>query len=107
MRDACVMRVFVLECSVSCGRGARTREVACVNAEGRALAENMCGGKRPAATDVCDMGSCAKTWFFTHWSQQVSYCVYNVTYTVESQLSECLYYEIFSYPKALKSFHTK
>ena len=62
-----------LQCSADCGRGQRTREVVCVNSEDRPIAENKCSGTRPLSLEICDMGSCAKTWFYTEWSDEVSW----------------------------------
>lgn len=60
------------QCSTECGRGQRTREVQCVNFDSRPIPENKCNGTKPRATEYCDMGSCAKTWFYTEWSQECS-----------------------------------
>ncbi len=57
---------------MTCERGQRTREVVCVTAEERPIAENKCVGRRPISVDLCDMGSCAQTWFYTRWSHEVS-----------------------------------
>jgi len=61
-----------VQCSTECGRGLRTREVVCVNVDEEQIAENLCVGPKPRQTELCDMGSCARTWFYTTWSQQVS-----------------------------------
>jgi len=42
-----------------------------VNYEDKPIAENKCNGTKPKSTEICDMGSCAKTWFYTEWSDQV------------------------------------
>lgn len=60
------------QCSTECGRGQRTREVVCVNFDDKPIPENKCNGTKPKATDYCDMGSCAKTWFYTEWTEQCS-----------------------------------
>ena len=60
-----------VQCSTECGRGLRTREVVCVNVNEEQIAENLCVGPKPRQTQLCDMGSCARTWFYTTWSQQV------------------------------------
>lgn len=62
---------FFIQCSAECGRGMRTREVVCVNSEDKPLAENKCEGEKAKSSEICDMGSCAKTWFFTTWSDEV------------------------------------
>ena len=59
------------QCSADCGRGQRTREVVCMNVENKTIAENKCGGSKPRTVEICDMGSCVKTWFHTEWSEQV------------------------------------
>ena len=67
------MIVFVAssQCSVDCGRGQRSREVACIGPDGKPRAENTCIGSKPVVAEICDMGSCAKTWFHTAWDEQV------------------------------------
>lgn len=72
-----------LQCSVTCDRGQRMREVVCVTVDNIPIAENKCQGEKPIDSELCDMGSCAKTWFYTRWSEQVyihSYCIENSMY---------------------------
>ncbi|KPP68510.1 thrombospondin type-1 domain-containing protein 4-like [Scleropages formosus] len=60
-------------CSVPCGVGQRTREVRCVSNIGDFVADEECNMKlRPDDVENCDMGPCAKSWFFTEWSSQCS-----------------------------------
>ena len=66
------MLFYDFQCSVDCGRGQRTREVVCVSAIERIIPENSCKTVKPLSSEICDMGSCAKAWFYTEWSQQVS-----------------------------------
>jgi hypothetical protein len=44
-----------------------------MTAEGKVTAENKCRTSRPIATEICDMGSCVKTWFFTEWAEEVGF----------------------------------
>ncbi|KAK2168208.1 hypothetical protein LSH36_19g03030 [Paralvinella palmiformis] len=60
------------KCSSECGRGQRTRQVICVNADDQPIPENACTRTKPRASEVCDMGSCAKTWFYSEWSTECS-----------------------------------
>ncbi|CAE1298785.1 THSD4 [Acanthosepion pharaonis] len=60
------------KCSVECGLGHRKREVRCVGADDKVLTDRKCTEPKPTTSDVCDMGSCAKAWFFTEWSKECS-----------------------------------
>lgn len=60
------------KCSVECGLGLRKREVRCVGADDKVLTDRKCTEPKPTTSDVCDMGSCAKAWFFTEWSKECS-----------------------------------
>lgn len=60
------------KCTMECGLGLRTREVRCVGADEKVLTDRECHEPKPATSDVCDMGSCAKDWFFTRWSKECS-----------------------------------
>ncbi|GAB1606107.1 ADAMTS-like protein 4 isoform X1, partial [Argonauta hians] len=60
------------KCSVECGLGQRSRDVKCVSADDQVIPDFKCRNTKPAATEVCDMGSCAKSWFFTEWSKECS-----------------------------------
>ncbi|XP_005987839.2 thrombospondin type-1 domain-containing protein 4 [Latimeria chalumnae] len=60
-------------CSVPCGVGQRTRDVKCVSNLGDIVDDEECNMKlRPNDVENCDMGACAKSWFFTEWSHQCS-----------------------------------
>lgn len=77
-----------VQCSAECGRGQRTREVACLSADDRVVPENKCEGSRPKSMELCDMGSCAKTWFFSRWSDTVCKkrkATFNVLERLEAQ----------------------
>ena len=95
--------VVSLQCSVDCGRGQRTRQVLCVDANDVPLQDTLCGHlHQPRTTDVCDMGSCAKTWFFSEWSSEV--CGWNL----ESQTRHVLCYTVLhAYMYLLSSFSVR
>ncbi|KAM6940639.1 thrombospondin type-1 domain-containing protein 4 [Xenentodon cancila] len=60
-------------CSVPCGVGQRTREVACVSNQGDVDDDQECNmNLKPDAVQNCDMGVCARSWFTSLWSQQCS-----------------------------------
>uniref|UniRef100_A0A8C7G8E4 Thrombospondin type 1 domain containing 4 n=1 Tax=Oncorhynchus kisutch TaxID=8019 RepID=A0A8C7G8E4_ONCKI len=60
-------------CSVPCGVGQRTREVHCVSNVGDFVSDEECNMKlRPSDNENCDMGPCAKSWFFTDWGNKCS-----------------------------------
>uniref|UniRef100_A0AAY4CHA4 PLAC domain-containing protein n=1 Tax=Denticeps clupeoides TaxID=299321 RepID=A0AAY4CHA4_9TELE len=60
-------------CSVPCGVGQRTREVHCVSNVGDVVEDDECNMKlRPSDAENCDMGACAKSWFFTEWGGRCS-----------------------------------
>uniref|UniRef100_A0A8C7SM89 Thrombospondin type 1 domain containing 4 n=1 Tax=Oncorhynchus mykiss TaxID=8022 RepID=A0A8C7SM89_ONCMY len=60
-------------CSVPCGVGQRTREVHCVSNMGDFVSNEECNMKlRPSDNENCDMGPCAKSWFFTDWGNKCS-----------------------------------
>ncbi|XP_025077447.1 thrombospondin type-1 domain-containing protein 4-like isoform X3 [Pomacea canaliculata] len=58
------------KCSADCGLGERTRSVLCVNGDGKSVPLYHCRQQRPTATELCDMGSCAKGWYHTKWSKK-------------------------------------
>ena len=61
------------QCSAECGRGQRTRQAVCVDVNDVPLQDAKCQHLRqPRVVEVCDMGSCARTWFFTEWTPDVS-----------------------------------
>ncbi|XP_036439643.1 thrombospondin type-1 domain-containing protein 4 isoform X1 [Colossoma macropomum] len=60
-------------CSVPCGVGQRSREVVCVDNLGDVVPDEECNMPlRPQHLENCDMGVCAQSWFFTHWSDRCS-----------------------------------
>uniref|UniRef100_A0A8C8F5X6 PLAC domain-containing protein n=1 Tax=Oncorhynchus tshawytscha TaxID=74940 RepID=A0A8C8F5X6_ONCTS len=60
-------------CSVPCGVGQRTREVHCVSNMGDFVSNEECNmNLRPSDNENCDMGPCAKSWFFTDWGNKCS-----------------------------------
>lgn len=55
-----------------CGVGQRTREVHCVSNVGDIVEDEECNmNLRPRDIENCDMGPCAKSWFYTDWGEQV------------------------------------
>lgn len=66
--------LFYLQCSVPCGVGQKTRDVKCVSNIGDVVDDEECNMKlRPNDIENCDMGTCAKSWFLTEWSDRVRY----------------------------------
>jgi hypothetical protein len=64
-----------IKCQVTCGRGAKLRSVTCVNEMGLIVNDDQCYEPKPAIYEICDMGSCAKIWFYTDWSSTCNmYC---------------------------------
>ncbi|KAM3625672.1 uncharacterized protein V6R79_015909 [Siganus canaliculatus] len=60
-------------CSVPCGLGQRTREVRCVSNVGDFVPDEECNmNLRPIDVENCDMGACAKSWFYTDWGHRCS-----------------------------------
>ncbi|KAL4640258.1 thrombospondin type-1 domain-containing protein 4-like [Arapaima gigas] len=60
-------------CSVPCGVGQRTREVVCVDNLGDVVTDEECNMKlHPPDVENCDMGPCARSWFFSPWSDRCS-----------------------------------
>lgn len=60
-------------CSVPCGHGQRTREVRCVSNLGDFVPDQECNmNLRPFDVENCDMGACAKSWFYTDWGNTCS-----------------------------------
>ncbi|XP_069781968.1 thrombospondin type-1 domain-containing protein 4 isoform X2 [Narcine bancroftii] len=61
------------ECSVPCGVGQRLRDVKCIDNLGDVVDDEECNMQlKPADTENCDMGPCAKSWFHTDWSPRCS-----------------------------------
>ena len=70
---SCRLLIVVDQCSAECGRGQRTRQAVCVDVNDVPLQDAKCQHLRqPRVVEVCDMGSCARTWFFTEWTAEVS-----------------------------------
>ncbi|XP_012724136.2 thrombospondin type-1 domain-containing protein 4 isoform X1 [Fundulus heteroclitus] len=60
-------------CSVPCGLGQRSREVRCVSNVGDFVPDEECNmNLRPNDVENCDMGACAKSWFYTEWGNRCS-----------------------------------
>ncbi|XP_072236245.1 thrombospondin type-1 domain-containing protein 4-like [Leuresthes tenuis] len=60
-------------CSVPCGLGQRSREVRCVSNVGDFVPDEECNmNLRPVNVENCDMGACAKSWFYTVWGNRCS-----------------------------------
>lgn len=56
-----------------CGLGQRSREVHCVSNVGDFVPDEECNmNLRPIDVENCDMGACAKSWFYTEWGNRVS-----------------------------------
>uniref|UniRef100_A0A8C5H845 PLAC domain-containing protein n=1 Tax=Gouania willdenowi TaxID=441366 RepID=A0A8C5H845_GOUWI len=60
-------------CSVPCGLGQRSRKVLCVSNVGDFVPDEECNmNLRPSDVENCDMGACAKSWFYTEWGNRCS-----------------------------------
>ncbi|XP_078055929.1 thrombospondin type-1 domain-containing protein 4-like [Mustelus asterias] len=60
-------------CSTPCGVGQRNRVVKCVSNLSDIVDDEECNMKlRPKDIENCDMGACAKSWFFSEWSDRCS-----------------------------------
>uniref|UniRef100_A0A3B3DP07 Thrombospondin type 1 domain containing 4 n=1 Tax=Oryzias melastigma TaxID=30732 RepID=A0A3B3DP07_ORYME len=60
-------------CSMPCGLGQRSREVRCVSNVGDFVPDEECNmNLRPIDMENCDMGACAKSWFYTEWGNKCS-----------------------------------
>ncbi|KAF6726253.1 Thrombospondin type-1 domain-containing protein 4 [Oryzias melastigma] len=56
-----------------CGLGQRSREVRCVSNVGDFVPDEECNmNLRPIDMENCDMGACAKSWFYTEWGNKCS-----------------------------------
>ncbi|XP_040592449.1 A disintegrin and metalloproteinase with thrombospondin motifs 18 isoform X2 [Mesocricetus auratus] len=67
------------QCSKTCGRGVRRREVLCKNSAGETLPESLCSGSpRPEAQEGCVLGRCPKNtrlqWITSSWSECSATC---------------------------------
>lgn len=61
------------QCSVPCGVGQRSREVVCVSNQGEVEQDEECNvNLKPGTLQNCDMGTCARSWFTSLWSQRVT-----------------------------------
>ncbi|XP_062371648.1 thrombospondin type-1 domain-containing protein 4 [Sardina pilchardus] len=61
------------ECSVPCGVGQRRREVVCVSSLGDVDDDDQCNlAMKPPQLQNCDMGPCARSWYFSSWSHRCS-----------------------------------
>ncbi|XP_054635015.1 thrombospondin type-1 domain-containing protein 4 [Dunckerocampus dactyliophorus] len=60
-------------CSVPCGVGQKSRKVVCVSNQGEVEPDEECNmNLKPDALHNCDMGTCARSWFTSQWSQRCS-----------------------------------
>ncbi|KAJ8249030.1 hypothetical protein GJAV_G00230420 [Gymnothorax javanicus] len=83
-------------CSVPCGVGQKSREVRCVSNVGDFVADEECNMKlRPNDVENCDMGPCAKSWFFSDWSSQ---CSADCGMGVQTRSVLCLTNQVSSLP---------
>ena len=70
------------QCSVPCGLGQRSRDVRCVSNIGDLVPDEECNmNLQPSAAENCDMGACAKSWFYTHWGATVWQTTHTHTHT--------------------------
>ncbi|XP_036407785.1 thrombospondin type-1 domain-containing protein 4-like [Megalops cyprinoides] len=83
-------------CSVPCGVGQSVRDVKCVDNLGDVVPDEDCNMKlRPEDLRNCDMGPCARSWFFTHWSDR---CSAECGEGIRSRTVVCLMNHISSLP---------
>ncbi|KAI5623766.1 thrombospondin type-1 domain-containing protein 4-like isoform X1, partial [Silurus asotus] len=83
-------------CSMPCGVGQRTREVRCVSNVGDIVEDEECNmNLRPRDIENCDMGPCAKSWFYTEWGEQ---CSAECGFGVRSRSVVCLSNLVSSVP---------
>lgn len=92
--------LFNLECSKTCGRGVRKREVTCRRAAvAEAVPESACAGApRPDSQEGCVLGRCPKNsrlqWLITSWSE------------VGGQIHSCGVLKCSAHPPASGGLHT-
>lgn len=92
----------LLQCSVDCGIGRRTRSIRCVSEEGSVVNEKECNSRqRPQGSEECNMGPCVTNWYFTDWSHTVSNNHTNntptkCTLTESSTFPVTLFWPVFS-----------
>lgn len=60
------------DCSVLCGTGVRTRRVQCQNDAGNVTDESACSQSKPRSSRSCDLGSCARNWYYSNWNNLCS-----------------------------------
>ncbi|XP_067667285.1 A disintegrin and metalloproteinase with thrombospondin motifs 9-like [Haliotis asinina] len=58
------------KCSSRCGEGRKQRVITCTDAAGTVVTSQLCTGLKPAAQEICDMGSCGKGWYSTRWPEE-------------------------------------
>lgn len=81
-----------------CGLGQRSREVRCVSNVGDFVPDEECNmNLRPIDLENCDMGACAKSWFYTDWGNRVGDILTIRSHSnVHSELlTEMLYRSVF------------
>ena len=60
--------VLLLQCTVTCGRGHKTRQVTCVDALGHVVPDVECGDNKPKSYRKCRKGRCPR-WITKAWSK--------------------------------------
>ena len=60
--------VLLLQCTVTCGRGHKTRQVTCVDALGHVVPDVECGNNKPKSYRKCRKGRCPR-WITKAWSK--------------------------------------
>ena len=58
----------LLQCSVTCGKGKKTRTVKCVNEKGQEVNEELCKKLRPKVIRRCRAGKCPR-WRTKDWGE--------------------------------------
>jgi len=66
--------MYVVQCSVTCSRGVKTRTVACVDEDGMIVDDYHCDRKKPRELAVCRRGLCPH-WVTSRWSQVRPSCL--------------------------------
>ncbi|CAH3143374.1 unnamed protein product [Porites evermanni] len=61
-------------CSLTCGKGIRTRSIRCQVAEDSTPASDAACGTRPATQKICNGPDCPSSWFTTPWKDCSKSC---------------------------------